>query len=907
MSYISTLKAGIEPKIVAKDLAQQIVLAPLDNGEISLDLASSFVNDTLRFIGIEGLITPQQVFDANNGTVNFQWPMEQLQIYSFHCNKFEFERVENFLVALCHEMHEQNKVFVENLNSEDEDIENICSPVELLMHLIAVWCTVYKHLLKENTWGTARMFEEPLARINICLLQGLHCLRKEYRAVFPVLDAICSRLYISAQQGLSYKQSCDKIFTCLLDLISQDIELFKNETMDFFYQVFSIQYFSSKSKLLQSLKEMLEEYDETRLTILTDILINRKLQNVYFTMLVTTQNKEIVKQQMEILEFLYMLQSKLLAIDCFSRDFVEAILNLVLSSKTNISTLACKVYLAISKRILDDKNILMHILEFYFDHVPSRNLLGNYIYPFFKQFSYMSNVYNLMEIISNNQLTEEFRCLVSHVAVTVVGIFVELNESPLNEIEPVLQFLPEMLENMPSQQCIGILLSIFKYVSMETLQRQTLDHIVSYGINIFQDVENEFQYPLLMNIFSILNKSINITKDWEQMESLCGTLAAQFSRLARVLEIYSDDKTKKLADKFYVNFIGLLKRLNIVIKTRYELFDLPMDIFNVLQQYVLVEDEHLYTADDFAFMDAYAVEICVSVIIKVAKRETQSSLLTSSYFKNIQKLCKFLYNFLKNIEKVITYPAFRLKAYFSSLLNFYCHMPVQLPANVYSCITQILLALQTMTNSDFNMYICEDEIQQSHPLQTLEYYRIMFLHYIELHKYSHIHINTNIVWKICIHFGKPRNRFNEELQQLLITLSSFRIEIYTHINGVMIYNLYKQQPPLKPSIIIAVLKKHKHLIDNNVNIKSPEVFKINTVLLVLQIVGKGLRVQKVSNQHNRLLALRNLSIFLEDLDLNALQAKDLILEQITEYEKHLLTSEELQILESFQAEIGVSS
>lgn len=61
--------------------------------------------------------------------------------------------------------------------------------------------------------------------------------------------------------------------------------------------------------------------------------------------------------------------SKLLSLDCFSRKFIESILNLVHRSKHSTSDLACKLYIDITKRMMPDGRILTHILEFYISHV----------------------------------------------------------------------------------------------------------------------------------------------------------------------------------------------------------------------------------------------------------------------------------------------------------------------------------------------------------------------------------------------------------------------------------------------------------------------------------------------------------------------------------------------------------
>ncbi|XP_013112201.2 uncharacterized protein LOC106090520 [Stomoxys calcitrans] len=908
MQYLAALKANIGAEIVARDFVQELVLASLQTGDLNLDLACSFVNNSLLAIGIQGQITPEQVEEANEGRSNYQWPAEQLQIYSFPYNKFEFARVEKFLQDLCKEVDKQNDDYIETLDAEDNNDEGAegsdnLSPLELLMHMMAVWCSVYKHLLKENTWGTAQMFEEPLARINVCLLEGIHKLRKKYRSVFPVLDNICSRLYLSAMQGLRYKQSNDKIFSQLLELMCEDLDFFKeNEIMEFFYEVCSLEYWPSILKLYEHLQKMLNELEGTSLKILTNVLIHEKMLKVYFTVMVSRRSSRYdVKQQEGVLKLLQILQGKLLTLDCFSHVFIEAILNLVLSPKTNISILASNVYLALMQRRVTDNLILMHILEFYLDHVTSVLNFKEFVMRFYKNFPYIANIAHLIELASNNEYSYDLHCLSSHIAVTIVELIFELEESPMDKVEPMLLVLPEMLDCVDNQQCIGIVWGLFKHVPLEGLKQQTLDHLIHYGLKIFECVENKFEYSLLMNIFINLHHCIQITNNWEQLELLSDTLAIKFDKLMSILRRNRDDNRNDLPLHFYRDLDGILKRFNILMKTKYDLIEFPMGVIKSLQQYVLMEDALLPPKTQDSFMDIYALEICVSGFLKVLRRENPEYLTTSNSFTKALELSKYLEKCLKNIKDFVKIPAFRLKAYICGLLNLYQYIPIAL--SQYQFITNILISLQQISTAELNSNVVPNEIQLSHPMQTLKWYRVMFLHYIELHKYQHVEIKSNIVWKLCINYGKPHNKFNEELQQLLITLITSRFNIYKHIIAVVIYNLYKQQPPLKNAAIVSLLKKHKHLIDNEASVESRDLLKIHIVLLVLEIVEKALSVLKGNSQQNRLLALKNLNIFLEDTHLSVAQAKDLILEQIAVFDKYAITREETEILQSFKTDV----
>lgn len=46
-----------------------------------------------------------------------------------------------------------------------------------------------------------------------------------------------------------------------------------------------------------------------------------------------------------------------------------------------------------------------------------------------------------------------------------------------------------------------------------------------------------------------------------------------------------------------------------------------------------------------------------------------------------------------------------------------------------------------------------NELQQLHPLQSLEYQRLMLRQFAEMHKFQSVEIQSNTVWKLCIYYG----------------------------------------------------------------------------------------------------------------------------------------------------------
>lgn len=146
---------------MALEFVQALLKKSWQENDLCLELTCDFINDTLAAIGLECLITPEQI----NAGGSYDWPLEQIQIYNFHYVEMDFKKLEEFLRELCYLVQLQHEIFINDLRElhEDDDFE---SPVEFLMQLIAVWCNVYKQLQKLEDMQPNKRFEEPLSRIS---------------------------------------------------------------------------------------------------------------------------------------------------------------------------------------------------------------------------------------------------------------------------------------------------------------------------------------------------------------------------------------------------------------------------------------------------------------------------------------------------------------------------------------------------------------------------------------------------------------------------------------------------------------------------------------------------------------------------------------------------------------------
>ncbi|KAI8120564.1 hypothetical protein CVS40_8108 [Lucilia cuprina] len=864
MHFLKLLKTGISIKQVALEFVQTLLKKSWQEKELSLEFTCNFVNDLLQGLGLECHITAEEI----NSGGPYDWPLEQIQIYNFHYIEMDFHNLEEFLEEVCSLVQMQHEIFLNDVKElhDDEDIE---SPVEYLMQLTAVWCNVYKQLQKLEELQVNKRFEEPLARINFHMLKGMHDLRKLYRLDLHLLDAICNRLYWSALQGLYYKQTHDMIFSGLLDIFTKDFDLFytsSTQTINFFYEAFSVDINTlTPLKLYECLKNMLMELDNSyKLNILINFLIEPFMLQIYFTTFLAKRHKwynkitskNLEKIQQEALKFLNILQSKLVTLDCFSREFMESLLNVIFKTDHITSNLACQLYITMMKRKFSETLILKHIMDYYVRHMGSIVNLKSYIEAIYDSLEFLLNFNNLLEIITDINTTEIIRLLSAHILVIVFELKVK---------------------------------------------EKILDNFIHYAVGIFTHFANNLQYPLLMNIFQVFHKFLNFNREWQHLEQLSDHLLHKYHEMLRDLR-KREENSEKILKIPLTDYNNLLKRFNIILKTKYELLDNNyLQIVRDLSHYFLYHpDIKAIISKEKSFIDLYVLEIVISCILKLFKVENANN-QNYTFFIEAQELFKYLWLLLKDMEELLKLPVVRIKTYFSSLLVLLTYLPLKLESNVYHQLVQILIELNFKSRS---LNRTEgDESQQLHPLQSLEYQRFMMRQFTEMHKHQRVQIHTNTVWKLCIYYGMFKRSFQKELKDLLITLANYRLNIYKHIISVLIYNLYKQNPTLKHLTIVFILKQHKHLIDNDINVDSTPLLKVHVVLLVLQILTKALSVQRLKTGHNRLEALKYLNIFTMDLDLNELQAKQLMEEQLQQMSQHLITAEERKFLDQFKVEM----
>lgn len=118
-----------------------------------------------------------------------------------------------------------------------------------------------------------------------------------------------------------------------------------------------------------------------------------------------------------------------------------------------------------------------------------------------------------------------------------------------------------------------------------------------------------------------------------------------------------------------LHYNNLLKRLNIILKTKYDLLDnnYILIIRNLCKYFLYNEDVKFVIEQEKSFIDLYVLEIVVTCILKLFKTETANN-QNYTFFPEAQKLFKYLWERLENLEELMKLPIVRIKTVLEGFL-----------------------------------------------------------------------------------------------------------------------------------------------------------------------------------------------------------------------------------------------
>ena len=63
-----------------------------------------------------------------------------------------------------------------------------------------------------------------------------------------------------------------------------------------------------------------------------------------------------------------------------------------------------------------------------------------------------------------------------------------------------------------------------------------MDNFIHYAVGVFTYVDNNLEYPLLMNLFQVLHKCLIFNCEWQHLEILTDHLLSKYREMIRDLK-----------------------------------------------------------------------------------------------------------------------------------------------------------------------------------------------------------------------------------------------------------------------------------------------------------------------------------------------------------------------------------
>ncbi|XP_011211982.2 uncharacterized protein LOC105232079 [Bactrocera dorsalis] len=908
MNFVAALTCGTTPEVVASRCVNQLLLRSEPQGELSLEAAADFINELFKAIGLHTQITPQQCETGKD----FDWDAAGCRRYIFHRNSIFFNSFELFLNKL--------SKAVRNIQATAAESKALV----LYLQLLGVWCNCCMDLQKQDSDMQVKFLVEPIARINYQLFLGVHQIKKNCDVDFGGLNLICRYLLNSALHGLYFEECHSYIAEGLSKIIEQYFgasSAFNEDAFQFYRLVFRLGHHKAThcgvfKSLIRMLDKLFRQQSVSNHRQLVSFLIEKGMQEVYYTFLKLERTKGLLKAT---LTFLEKLRPHLLDLECLSQTFLEAILRLALHKDESISLTAAQLYIKFARaKTCTDEYILKHILEFYLEDQANLESLMPYVNALWSYFPYMQSIEIYFKLLKDaGSEPDTMHYFVAQFIIVVYKKMLKYDdcERYANAFIFVYKTLPALFKESNSECVNGILLQIYSLSDQKMLcehnaeLKQFLPNLEDYFVSIFKGAR-KVHYLYLYASFVHFAHSIAKTKNFYKLDG-CGLhVYGQYVAIERALKDLGAEKSpsaQQVDDYCYT-----LQKIGVLLKVGYNVFDQLEHIMKTLNVRLLQTKQIHKFVDKERFIDVYAIDLLVSGCITLShnKEFTRSSKMW--LVREILALENYLVKFLSKAESTTNAQMYRVKTHFVCLTNLYysfrevTDIP-KLPLRLHPYHVLVETLLSSCLQRKPKVQVTSEEESEFHPKHIISYQRNMFNNFTLLHSTKDIELPSPVAWKLCMRYGATTHKFADELFAFMQALIKHHSKIFAHISAVLIYNLYNQRPPFTIDVIQSVISAQKSFIDRLPAEHTPTLLCVTVVLRVLQFLQQALLKIPPITGGNRLMALKHLYLYTENLNVSDDNVLPDIRNQAKALQNHILNNAEQMSLKAYLCSLGVNT
>ncbi|XP_039488191.1 uncharacterized protein LOC120449660 [Drosophila santomea] len=858
MEFVSAISTVGNTKTVANEFAiafLQAVTSDPDNWIAKV--SHQFVGQCFRVLGLNFNVSVQAFSQTQDHPYRDANPN-----YIFDPVPLVMTELDKFLNRLPRLLAEVGELVAKD--SQGTKFDELTQPLPCYLNLILKWIKVVQAMCRNmqlsNSTSGDRFLCEPLARMSFSILRGLAKLLPKYENISG-LKGICLALAVDVRYGIFYQETCDVVVPPMLDIFRKHYKTFcgtEKSALDFVYCILTVVMSEDNCyiKAYEFLEAMIRQFAESSehshyLRGFTNELITVKYIVLQLQTLKDCNSRPLL---LATLKYLMTLQRNIASTECFTKRFHEELLHVVLRmsvSSVTVASMAAKVYITLSQRQHQEREIAQHILETYVK-IPEnprknttyeqfRNELTRYLKALIQHFPALQEFDFYALVLTARNVRAEL-CLIAAQSASIIFEMhmAEYSSLPVarDQINEFLRCWPRILKAASNQNGTRPLIyGIYGLIDFDAVAECNADLLLNLESSCLDNFLNDdtIDETEFHRLYVNVSRSVDATGNIQIHTTTSRALRDEQASLQ--LQLNNTDPESPEMQELLKEYANSYMRVHAVLMVNKLHVRYVTDIYETLAKFVLEmptlnENITLYGAESLATM---------LVLLHGDLKDSNGEMI-----EKISALVKQLQDFCVSELSKENIDLKRAKFFVCSMLILHIN---QLPYSVldsaaYNEILEVITSPPRESQPEllYNTYVAD-------------------MHHIFrlLMKTEKFDIPTNRIWKLLVQYKMSSIKYlDSEIEELINVLIEYRIESYLHCMSVIQFHIYKDSNGNKKGSM--ALTAHLQLIDKNSSTLDSWLLRFFIFKDSLNLLIKNMRIRRLkvtsSSQRNRLLPLK---------------------------------------------------
>ncbi|EDW94184.2 uncharacterized protein LOC6533768 [Drosophila yakuba] len=858
MEFVSAISTVGNTKTVANEFAiafLQAVTSDPDNWIAKV--SHQFVGQCFRVLGLNFNVSVQafsQTQDHPYRDANPNYIFDPVPLVMTELDKFL-----NRLPLLLAEVGE-----LVAKDSQGTKFDELTQPLPCYLNLILKWIKVVQAMCRNmqlsNSTSGDRFLCEPLARMSFSILRGLAELLPKYENISG-LKGICLALAVDVRYGIFYQETCDVVVPPMLDIFRKHYKTFcgtEKSALDFVYCILTVVMSEDNCyiKAYEFLEAMIRQFAESSehshyLRCFTNELITVKYIVLQLQTLKDCNSRPLL---LATLKYLMTLQRNIASTECFTKRFHEELLHVVLRmsvSSVTVASMAAKVYITLSQRQHQEREIAQHILETYVK-IPEnprknttyeqfRNELTRYLKALIQHFPALQEFDFYALVLTARNVRVELSLIAAQSASIIFEMHMaEYSSLPVarDQINEFLRCWPRILKAASNQNGTRPLIyGIYGLIDFDAVAECDADLLLNLESSCLDNFLNDdtIDETEFHRLYVNVSRSVDATGNIQIHTTTSRALRDEQASLQ--LQLNNTDPESPEMQELLKEYAKSYMRVHAVLMVNKLHVRYVADIYETLAKFVLEmptlnENITLYGAESLATM---------LVLLHGDLKDSNDEMI-----ERISALVKQLQDFCVSELSKENIDLKRAKFFVCSMLILHIN---QLPYSVLdsAAYDEILEVISSPPRESQPELLSNTYVADMHHMFRL------------LMKSEKFDIPTNRIWKLLVQYKMSSIKYlDSEIKELINVLMEYRIESYLHCMSVIQFHIYKDSNVNKKGSM--ALSAHLQLIDKNSSTLDSWLLRFFIFKDSLNLLIKNMRFRRLevtsSSQCNRLLPLK---------------------------------------------------